>query len=123
MATSDITFRIASSNDVDPLVHLINTSFRHDPTAEVFVQSDHSGFHMVDRPNIESKVSDPNCVCLVAADLGGSLIGHCYVRKLSAETAWLGLLAVDVASQNRGLGGRMVKHAEDFVHREWGRGN
>ncbi|KAK4446164.1 acyl-CoA N-acyltransferase [Podospora aff. communis PSN243] len=120
MTTGDITFRIATSNDVDPLVHLINASFRNDPTAEVFVQTDHSDFQMVDRPNVESKVSDPNCACLVAADTGGSLIGHCYVRKLDAETAWLGLLAVDVASQNRGLGGRIVKHAEDFVSRQWG---
>ncbi|KAK0624289.1 acyl-CoA N-acyltransferase [Immersiella caudata] len=119
MNASDLTFRIAKTDDAVPLVDLINASFRNDPTTEVFVKSDHSSFEMIDLPSIESKMSDPNCARLVAAAPDGSLIGHCYVRKVDPETAWMGLLAIDVASQNRGLGCRMVRYAEDFVRREW----
>ncbi|KAK0648182.1 acyl-CoA N-acyltransferase [Cercophora newfieldiana] len=120
MMASNLTFRTATAEDAPTLVDLINSSFRQDPTDEVFVSTDHTDFNMVDLGNLQSKISDPDCAVLIASNAHGSPIGHCYVRKLDINTAWMGLLAVDVQSQNGGVGRQMVAHAEDFARREWG---
>ena len=120
MTSNSITFRLATAQDAAPLVHLINASFRNDPTTEVFISAQNPTFVMTTLANIESKISDPTYTVIVAADHDGTLIGHCSVRKLDAERAWLGLLAVSVDSQNRGIGGQVVAYAERFVRREWG---
>ena len=46
-------------------------------------------------------------------------MGCCYVRR-DGRRAWLGTLAVDPTLHTRGLGRKLLAHAERFVVREWG---
>jgi len=116
-----LTSRLATAKDATPLMYLINSSFRNDSTTEVFAKMDNAGFELVDLAEIDARIKDsqPNYAMIVAESPDGSLVGHCYVRKLDSESPLMGRLAVDVGWQNRGIGGQVVAYAESFVRREW----
>lgn len=93
--------RIASADDVEPLVQLINAAF------------------VVEQPFIEGERIDPAGVrgCmergkfLVAEDAVG-LVGCVYV-ELRGERGYLGLLAVAPERQGAGLGRKLMAAAEN----------
>ncbi|KAJ9138220.1 hypothetical protein NKR23_g8712 [Pleurostoma richardsiae] len=120
MAINDVSFRLATIEDVAKLETLINTAFRNDTTTQVFLSADHARIDVTDVPSIEAKIAQPDCAVLVATDPDGTLVAHCSVRKLEDGRAWFGMLAVDVRSQSRGLGSQVIAYAENYARREWG---
>lgn len=120
MAADSVNFRLATKEDAVQLERLINTAFRADTTAQVFLSADHASVDVTDAASIAAKIAQPDCAVLAGTDADGSLVAHCSVRKLDADRAWFGLLAVDVGRRNRGLGGRALAYAEDYARREWG---
>ncbi|KAK3360458.1 acetyltransferase [Lasiosphaeria hispida] len=124
MATPDtLTFRLATAADAPQLTTLINTSFRNDPTTDVFLSLDHENIDIVDDAAVLALLARPEAAVLAVTDgPGGAPVAHCFVRKLDDARAWFGLLAVAVDRQGEGIGGRVVRWAEDYVRREWGVG-
>lgn len=120
MAASSLNFRLATKEDAARLETLINTAFRADNTTQVFLSPDHASIDVTDVPSITAKIAQPDCAVLVATNPDGALVAHCSVRKLDKSRAWLGLLAVDVGSQSRGLGSQALAYAEQYARREWG---
>jgi GNAT superfamily N-acetyltransferase len=126
--TPSVTFRLATPADALPLTHLINTAFRNDPTTQVFLSLDLTGIDVTTTPSITSSITSPDYAILVATEPDNDeiLLAHCSVRKLNntgtGGVAWLGLLAVNVQHQNRGLGRQMLTYAEGYAQREWGVG-
>lgn len=126
MATQTLNFRLATPSDAPALKTLINTAFQDDKTTEVFLSADHASIDVTSASSIAAQIARPDCAVLVAttdADRGAAvIIAHCSVRKTADRpgAAWLGLLAVDVGAKNRGLGTRLLAHADDHVRRAWG---
>lgn len=128
MATQTLNFRLATPSDAPALETLINTAFQDDKTAEVFLSADHASIDVTSASSVAAQIARPDCAVLVATTTDadrGAVAAHCSVRKNAGTApgaAWLGLLAVDVGAKNRGLGTRMLAHAEDYVRRAWGPG-
>ncbi|KAI0402824.1 acyl-CoA N-acyltransferase [Xylaria palmicola] len=121
MAGSSLNFRLATAEDVVPLVSLINTAFCADTTTEVFLSADHARVDVVDATGILAKINEPDCAVLAVADPStGTIMAHGSVRRLANGRAWFGMLAVDVDCQGQGLGGRVLAWAEQHARRQWG---
>ncbi|KAI1842513.1 hypothetical protein JX266_011267 [Neoarthrinium moseri] len=119
MVAGNLAFRRASEEDAVQLERLINTAFRDDTTTQVFLSPDHGRIDVTDVSGIKAKIAQPNSAVFVGTDSDGTLIAHCGVRKLDESRAWFGLLAVDVRLKNRGVGSKILAHAEDYARREW----
>ncbi|KAK0716124.1 acyl-CoA N-acyltransferase, partial [Lasiosphaeris hirsuta] len=122
MATpSTLTFRVATPADAAELTALINTSFRNDPTTDVFLSADRTGIDVVDEKAILALLARPETAVLAVTD-GPTIVAHGFVRKQpeSPSAAWFGLLAVAVDRQREGIGARVVRWAEAYARREWG---
>lgn len=118
--TSDVTFRLAKDEDAVPLERLINKAFRNDKTTQVFLSVDHESVDVTSVDQIKAKINQPDCAVYVATDPKGTILAHGSVRKLDDSRAWFGMLAVDVACQSQGLGGKVLAFAEDYAVQEWG---
>ena len=68
---------------------------------------------------LASLIADPDDVLLVFTQ-SGVLVGCVQVTKISAATAYLGLLTVDPKRQTAGLGKRILAIAEDQAARQFG---
>lgn len=100
-------FRFAEESDLAALTTLINSAF----------QVEHF-FKLDDRIRLESARDYFRRGRFLVAQDEGSLAGCVYV-ELRGDRAYLGLLSVDPARQNNGLGRRLVAAAEEFA-REMG---
>lgn len=119
MATDSLNFRLATVEDAVQLEHLINTAFIDDKTTQVFLSADHGDVNVIDIPSIKARIAQPDCTVLAGTDADGAIVAHCSVRKLDADRAWFGLLAVDVRCQKRGLGSQVLAYAERYARQEW----
>lgn len=118
-----LKFRRATEDDVASLEILINTSFRDDPTTEVFLSTDHTAIDVTTSAALADKIAQPDTTVLVATDPEtGALIAHCSVRFPMEDgvTAWFGLFAVDIGYKNLGIGSQVLAYAEDYARREFG---
>jgi ribosomal protein S18 acetylase RimI-like enzyme len=114
-----ITFRLATAADAPALERLINASFQHDETTEVYLTPDHDDVRVISAAGIETQLARPDCVGLLAI-IDGEIAAHANVRKVDAATSWFAFLAVGVAHQNRGLGSTMLRRAEAHVQEHFG---
>lgn len=119
-----LTFRLATSEDSVPLTALINTSFRNDPTTDVFLSASHDGIDVTSLPQVQEAISDPDkTIILAVLPDSQQIVGHCSVRLLqnkTPKTAWFGLLAVDIPSQGKGVGSQVLEYAERYAKNELG---
>ncbi len=120
MTTNGLSFRLATEEDAAQLVRLINTAFRDDKTTQVFLSTDHASVDVTDVASLIAMIARPECAVLAATGPDGAIVAHCSVRKLDEIRAWFGLLAVDIGSQNRGVGHQVLAYAERYARREWG---
>ncbi|KAK3985263.1 acyl-CoA N-acyltransferase [Cladorrhinum sp. PSN332] len=127
-----LTFRLATLADAVVLTSLINTSFRNDPTTDVFLSPSHEGIDVTSLPQMEAAISDPAKAIVLATTVDASnaatekIVGHCSVRLLDGKdkgrpkTAWFGLLAVDISAQGKGVGSQLLKYAEWYARTKLG---
>jgi GNAT superfamily N-acetyltransferase len=121
MSANTLTFRLATVEDAEPLERLINAAFRDDKTTQVFLSADHDRIDMISVSGMRDMIAKPECAVLVGTDgPDGAPVTHCSVRKLDADRAWFGLLAVDVGRQGQGLGSQVLAYAERFARQHWG---
>ncbi|KAK4231844.1 acyl-CoA N-acyltransferase [Podospora fimiseda] len=122
-----LSFRLATPADALHLTSLINTSFRNDPTTDVFLSPSHEGIDVTSLPEMEAIISDPSKTTILAtvpnpSDAAEKMVGHCSVRLLDDKNkpsmAWFGMLAVDISSQGQGVGSQLLKYAEWYARTE-----
>jgi predicted N-acetyltransferase YhbS len=98
----ELKIRRAVASDVEAIARVVNVAFRR---AESF-------FVERDRIDVETlRRMMENGQFLLASD-GGELLG-CVYLELRGERAYFGLLAVDPARQQKGLGRRLIREVED----------
>ena len=119
-----LIFRLATPEDSAQLTALINTSFRNDPTTDVFLSASHEGIDVTSLRQVQEAISDPDkAIILAVLPDSQQIVGHCSVRLLqdkTPKTAWFGLLAVDISSQGKGVGSRVLESAERYAKNELG---
>ena len=97
------TFRLAKPADAEKITRVINAAFH---IVEVF---------FIDGPRIEQAEVEQllGKGAFLLAEAGGKLNGCVYV-ELRGERSYLGLLSVDPASQQGGLGSLLMLEAEKY---------
>ncbi|KAL6704604.1 hypothetical protein ACN47E_008001 [Coniothyrium glycines] len=118
-STLQITFRLATDEDAVPLEQLINAAFRGDRTMQVFLSTDHNSIDVTSVEKLRAKINHPDCAALLAVSEDGIILAHGSVRKINSSRAWFGMLAVHIEYQKRGLGSRVLAHAEEYASRTW----
>lgn len=101
-----VQVRVAEPGDAERIVAVINDAFRQ---AEGF-------FVNRERIDIESVVRFLETGKFLLAESEGLLIGCVYVEP-QQDRAYLGLLAVDPACQQSGLGSLLMEAAEDYCRK------
>lgn len=97
----DVLFRIAEDSDLPHLIAVINAAF----SIETFLD-----YERTDVARLAAMMQKGTI--LLAEDASGTLLGSVYMEKRGLR-GYLGMLAVDPAHQQFGLGRRLTKAAED----------
>lgn len=97
----DLWFRIAEESDRPRLIAMINAAF----AIETFLE-----YERTDDARLAAMMQKG--AILLAEDASGTLLGSVYMEERGAR-GYLGMLAVDPAHQQFGLGRRLTKAAED----------
>jgi len=125
MATSSLSFRIATAEDVPQIVKLANAAFNSDKTDQVFLSDER--IDIFSAAEISAIMARPDTPFLCAFDGDGAFSGCVFVQKGGALAkpggegrAWFGILAVDPARHGTGLGSQILAYAEDYCRRTWG---
>jgi len=101
--TSALQIRIAELEDAERITRVINSAFRR--AEEFFIDGD--------RIDVESVRNFLTTGHFLLAERKDVLMGCVYVEP-RGNRAYLGLLAVDPAGQNLGLGSLLMNAAEDY---------
>lgn len=96
--------RAATVADVPALVRLVNAAYR---VEAFFVRDDRTS-----EADIVSRLTTEGCGFLVVDDPGDALAAAVFVR-VQSERGYFGMLSVDPARQQQGLGRLLVRAAEE----------
>jgi GNAT superfamily N-acetyltransferase len=98
----DYTLRQATTDDIGPLVSLINLAFAIESFFKTGDRTDEAGIRELLQHGPFLLLTDhDNLIAAVHAELRG-------------ERIYIGMLAVDPTKQKLGIGARMMREAEDF---------
>jgi predicted N-acetyltransferase YhbS len=95
--------RKANESDAQNITVVINRAFG--PAEHFFVEGD--------RITVEEVLDSLRTGAFFVAENNGEMVGCVYVEP-RGERAYLGLLSVDPDKQQRGMGSRLMRAAEDF---------
>ncbi|KAK0610824.1 hypothetical protein B0T14DRAFT_463482, partial [Immersiella caudata] len=65
---TSLTFRLATPTNVPQLTKLINTSFRNDPTTDVFLSLDHKSIDVIDNTAMLALLARPETAVFAVAN-------------------------------------------------------
>lgn len=102
-----VKLRIAEPEDAERITEVINSAFRQ--AEEFFIDED--------RIDTAGVLNFLEAGTFLLAERGALLQGCVYVERREQGRAYLGLLAVDPATQQSGLGSLLMRGAEDYCRR------
>lgn len=106
-----LTFRDAGPGDVEDVLALVESAYRGDASrAGWTTEADLLEGHRTDADSVAAIVADPDAAILLAEG-GEGLLGCCELRR-SAAGAYFGMFAVRPQRQGRGVGRRLLTHAD-----------
>jgi len=116
----ELTFRDATPADVDDVVALVESAYRGVSSELGWTTEAHLlDGQRTDAASVAAIVDDPDAEVLLAEDADGALLGCCELRR-SASGAYFGMFAVRPQLQGRGLGRRLITHADAEAVRRFG---
>nr|WP_205709031.1 GNAT family N-acetyltransferase [Kineococcus siccus] len=116
-----MTFRDATPADVDAVVALVESAYRGDTSRRGWTtEADLLDGRRTDAAGVAAIVADPHAAVLLAEDADG-LLACCELRPAEAG-AYFGMFAVDPGRQGRGVGRRLLAHADAEAVRRHGAG-
>jgi len=118
-STDRITFRQATSEDAQIVVHLTNSAYRGDTSRIGWTtEADLLDGQRTDLEEILSLINGPASfvlLCLCDEEIVGS------VNLMSeGDSAYLGMLVIKPTLQARGFGKLLIRAAEEAAQQEWG---
>ena len=120
------TFRQAENKDIDAIVTLVDSAYRGDSSRQGWTtEADLLDGRRTFVDEVAEIISaEQNAIILLEDE--AKLLASVHVKKLSdgdigSETgrAYLGMFAVEPASQNLGIGKIVMDYAEKYVMEEW----
>lgn len=119
MVASEFSIETANLADTPAIVALVNYVYRGEAAQKSWTsEAGFIGGIRVDAEKIQSELINPAIKILLAKNHSSGVIG-CVKLERSEAGAYLGMLSVHLNQQKSGLGGELVKAAENFVVREW----
>ncbi|MEK7357396.1 MAG: GNAT family N-acetyltransferase [Bdellovibrionota bacterium] len=116
-----ITIRPATLADVPRITKMVNEAYRGETGKRGWTTEAHLlGGVRTDEQEIADLVDAERNVILVALDSSGQPQGCVYLKAKDEATGYLGMLTVQVDTQSRGWGSKLVDASEAFVKTEWG---
>jgi GNAT superfamily N-acetyltransferase len=124
MKSSDWTIRLATSQDAEAVVELVNAAYRGESGRKGWTtESDILGGQRVDRERICEQINSNDSRIILALDASRKIVGCVHVEKTAspqgAPACYLGMLTADVRIQAKGLGSFLMSSAEDYARREF----
>lgn len=114
-----LQFRKATLADVDQIVSLVNHAYRGDSGKIGWTtESDLLAGIRTDSERISQSINLEDSIILVAA-VDNRIEGCVHLTKKNENTAYLGMLTVNVHKQASGLGRKILEESERFVRVEW----
>jgi GNAT superfamily N-acetyltransferase len=114
-------FRIATVDDADAVVALVESAYRGDASrAGWTTEADLLDGTRTDAATVRATVEADDQVVLLAHDATGRLVGCCELRRRPAGMAYFGMFAVVPTLQGAGIGKAVLATAEQWVSAEWG---
>ncbi|GGB00369.1 GNAT family N-acetyltransferase [Puia dinghuensis] len=107
----------AGPADIPALVALVNSAYRSEGGQQGWTHESHliSGSR-TDAAGIQELLQTPGAVILKYPDASGVILGCVYLQQ-EGDTLYLGLLSVQPAQQNAGIGRRLLAAADDYACR------
>ncbi|MCH7312937.1 GNAT family N-acetyltransferase [Acinetobacter sp. ANC 3882] len=110
-----LKIRKAKNSDIEQLVELINSAYRHDAerswtTEKNVVQGDR-----ITKEQLDNELRQPNFELLVGEERDKGQIIACIGLSLNKGCMEIGTFAVDQSIQNQGYGREMLNHAEAYI--------
>lgn len=114
-----LTFRLATTADVQLIVQLVNSAYRGDSSRQGWTtEADLLGGQRTDEAEIQSLLATPGSVILLG--MQGTLIVASLHLQRDGESAYLGMFAIQPGLQGVGIGKQCLQYAEDYVQQVWG---
>jgi ribosomal protein S18 acetylase RimI-like enzyme len=115
-----LTFRFAEPSDVAGVVALVESAYRGEASrAGWTTEADLLDGQRTDAEAVLAIVRGEIGVLLVAED-EGRLVGCCRLDQRVGDVAYFGMFSVRPGEQGRGLGRRVLAHAEHVAREDWG---
>jgi GNAT superfamily N-acetyltransferase len=112
--------RIATVDDVPPLVALIESAYRGDESRQGWTtEADLLEGRRTSPAQVAAIVEGP-AGCMIVAEDDTGLLGCCHLERREGGRAYLGMLSVRPRLQSRGIGRRIMDEAERIAGEDWG---
>lgn len=113
-----MSFRIARSRDAAAIAALVNAAFGNGGGGGWTSEAELCHGDRTDAAEIGRMIADPDLL-FVLLDVSGDLAGCAYVKRIAADEAYLGLVAVRPSLQGGGVGSRVIAEAERIARDDW----
>ncbi|HVX70178.1 MAG TPA: GNAT family N-acetyltransferase [Mycobacteriales bacterium] len=117
---SGLSFRPATSDDVDPIVALVESAYRGESSRDGWTtEADLLDGQRTDAAAVREIIGAADRLVLLAFQ-GHDLRGCCELRQRDGGVAYFGMFAVSPALQGGGIGKTILAEAERQVRDRWG---
>ncbi|GAA3016199.1 GNAT family N-acetyltransferase [Actinokineospora globicatena] len=114
-----LTFRRATTDDVDALVPLVESAYRGEASrAGWTTEADLLDGQRTDPAGVAEVITAPKSAVLVA-EQDGAVVACCHVAEVDGA-GYFGMFAVDPTRQAGGIGRLTLAEAERHVREDWG---
>ncbi len=115
-----IQYRKATETDAESITRLVNSAYRGSSSKNGWTtEADLLAGQRTDPSMILETLHKPK-TCFLLAEKQGQVIGSVQLEKISPETCYFGMFAIDPCLQAQGTGRGMVAEAEKFAKWELG---
>ncbi|OIQ69067.1 putative acetyltransferase [mine drainage metagenome] len=114
-----LTFRLATTEDIDPIVELVNSAYRGDSSrAGWTTEADLLGGQRTDRDELRSLLETAGSGILIGLQ-DTEIIASLHLQQ-DGTSAYLGMFAIRPDLQGAGIGKHCLRQAEHHARQRWG---
>jgi ribosomal protein S18 acetylase RimI-like enzyme len=114
-----LTYRSATTHDIDTLADLVNSAYRGDSSRTGWTtEADLLGGQRTDRDEIRDLIATPNSVILLGKQ-DGKILASMHLQQ-EGSSAYLGMFAIRPGYQGAGIGKQCLQQAESYAQQQWG---
>ncbi|MDR3391923.1 MAG: N-acetyltransferase [Sulfuriferula sp.] len=114
-----LTYRLATTHDIDTLADLVNSAYRGDSSRTGWTtEADLLGGQRTDRDEIRSLIEAADSIILLGIQ-GDVIVASLHLQQ-EGSSAYLGMFAIRPGYQGAGIGKQCLQQAENYAQQQWG---